>query len=372
MDAAALLSLANRLYAAQVQAAPQVEEALRIALYRADGAASPAWGLALVVACWMRRNAGDTLGELSSTGVSPLIDQIQSFEGWFPRSFQKFRETAQAGGDRGSLAAAASYFASALKDLGSIAKQGFLSWLASPKFTTVASALVKRLGGPVLPGASSPPSPAKAFEHVDYRVVQSAPSPASTPTPQPAARLVEAAPEKSDLLLASLLALGWSPEASARILAGPGVPKSAVPAQNRPTSAPEVVRTEKPAPAPAPSKQGEAGGIPGVIKSGIDLARDIFKTVTATPPSGKGSSPTKGSSPSKSDGKRMSEESSGGFDSSDDDTSGNSRGDDEPPSTESGSSTESRSSTEPEVDMEDAGRITDPSSYVNDSSEVID
>lgn len=370
MDAAALsslaslASLANRLYAAEVQAAPQVEEAIRVALYRTDGAASPAWGLALVVACWMRQNAGDSLSDLSSTGISPLIDQIQSFEGWFPRSFQKFRETAQAGGDRGSLAAAASYFASALKDLGSIAKQGFLAWLASPKFTSVARALVKRLGGPVQLAASAPPSPATAFDHTDYRVTRSTP-PASSPPPQPAARLVESAPEKSDLMLASLLALGWSPEASARILAGPGVSQSATSGQNRPAPAPVVLRTEKAAPAqpkPGDAKPGDAGGIPGVIKSGIDLARDIFKTVTATPQPGKGSSPTKMPSAPKPSGKRMSEESPGGFDRSDDDEPGNGRENGDSPSTEINTDT----------DMEDAGRITDPSSYVNDSSEVVD
>ncbi len=367
MDPASLTSLANRLYAAEVQAAPQVEESIRLALYRMDGAASPAWGLALVVACWMRQNAGDSLGDLSSTGISPLIDQIQSFEGWFPRSFQKFRETAQAGGDRGSLAAAASYFASALKDLGSIAKQGFLGWLASPKFTSVARALVKRLGGPVQPGASVPSSPAKAFDHADYRVIRTAP-PAATP-PQPTARLVEAAPEKSDLLLASLLALGWSPEASARILAGPSASPSTPSGQNRPTPAPEVARPEKTA--PAQPKRGDAkpedvAGIPGVIKSGIDLARDIFKTVTASPQPGKGSSPTKAPSAPKSPGKRMSEESPGGFDSSDNDMPETSTGEEDSPSTESSFT------PDPEIDMEDAGRITDPSSYVNDSSEVVD
>ena len=368
MDTAALSSLANRLYAAEVQAAPQVEESIRLALYRMDGASSPAWGLALVVACWMRQNAGDSLSDLSSTGISPLIDQIQSFEGWFPRSFQKFRETAQAGGDRGSLAAAASYFASALKDLGSIAKQGFLGWLASPKFTSVARALVKRLGGPVLPGASVPSSPAKSFDHADYRVIRSAP-PAATP-PQPTARLVEAAPEKSDLLLASLLALGWSPEESARILAGPGVQQSTPSRQNRLTPAPEAPRPKTTAPVqtkPGDAKPSDANGIPGVIKSGIDLARDIFKTVTATPQPGKGSGPTRsnGSGTSKSADKRMSEESSDGSessDSSDDDTPWDGQAEGDSPSTE----------TSPETDMEDAGRITDPSSYVNDSSEVVD
>lgn len=365
MDTVALSSLANRLYAAEVQAAPQVEEAIRVALYRADGASSPAWGLALVVACWMRQNAGDALSELSSTGVSPLIDQIKSFEGWFPRSFQKFRDTAQAGGDRGSIAAAASYFASALKDLGSIARQGFLAWLASPKFTAVASALVKRFGGPANPGGPPKPSPAKSFEHADYRVVRSTP-PVSALPPQPAARLVEAAPQKADLLLASLSALGWSPQESARILAGPGVRKSDASGQVRPSPDAEGARPDKTL--PVQPKQSDASGIPGVIKSGIELARDILKTVTAAPPPGKSNGQTGVKVPgsSKPADKRMSEETPGDFGGSGEDMPGNNRWDDG--SADADPDTDSQM----EVDLEDAGRITDPSSYVNDSSEVVD
>lgn len=367
MDAAALSSLANRLYAAEVQAAPQVEESIRVALYRTDAISSPAWGLALVVACWMRQNAGDSLDDIASTGVSPLIDQIKSFEGWFPPAFQKFRDTAQAGGDRGSIAAAGSYFTSALKDLGSIAKQGFLAWLASPKFTTVARALVKRLGGPANPSAPARPSPAQAFDHADYRVARRTP-PASAPSPQPAARLVEAAPQKSDLLLASLLAVGWSPQDAARILAGPGAGKSAASGQDRPAPAPNGARPDKTV--PVQSKQGDAGAIPGVIKSGIDLARDIFKTVTASPPSGKtnGQKGSKGPATSNPADKRMSEESAGDFGSADDDMPGEGGGEDDRTSAEPGTDTD----TEVEGGMDDDGRITDPSSYVNDSSEVVD
>lgn len=365
MDAAALSTLANRLYAAEVQAAPQVEEAIRVALYRADGASSPAWGLALVMACWIRQNEGDSLSEISGTGVAALIDQIKSFEGWFPRSFQKFRDTAQAGGDRGSIAAAASYFTSALKDLGSIAKQGFLAWLASPKFTTVASALAKRFGGPLKPSEPAQPNPAKAFDHADYRVVRSA-VPAAPPPSAPAARLVEAAPQKSDLLLASLLALGWSPQESEKILAGPGAQKSAASGPDRPRPEPDPQPDKK---AAVQSKQSDASGIPGVIKSGIDLARDIFKTVTATPPPGRTNGQTSSKPPSRSKpaDRRMSEETPGDFGSGDEEAIPGTRiGEDDSPEAEPGAGVEA------DGRWDDTGRITDPSSYVNDSSEVID
>lgn len=361
MPAPAITALAKRFYAAELSVRGELEDKFKAALFSAEGAASGAWGLALVLAAWRRKKAGDSLDDLADTGVVSVVSQIQSFEGQFPGSFAKFLDTAERAADVGKIAAAGSYFSTTVRDLGAFVRPGLLAWLTSGGFAKVATALSRKLGGPSdAPKPALPPPSVNRTGDLDRRDFRAVTAPQS----ETAARKQVEAPTTSerDMQLAALIRAGWSADQAAQILAGPNaVPSGNGQGNGKPAS------DSKPSAAivdgktileragkgtPTESGDGDITAVSGAIKSGLDLLREILKQTTSSQdkaPSGgqkgNGSSKNPFTGGKEDPGGSMSD---GGDDSSD-----------------------PGSMPTDETDYSDSGPSSDPIE-INDSSEVVD
>lgn len=340
MATADLTRLASRLYAAVRAVRDQLDDQFKAALFASDGAASGAWGLALVLASWRRQKAGDSLSELADTGVGPLASQIQNFENAFPASFSKFLDAAEKATDAGRIAAAGSYFASTVRDLGFVVRPGLLSWLNSPGFTKVATALRGKLGGPAdaaqtVAAVPTPTNRTRSFDQADFRAAtRPAPSPPRVldqqpvsvaltmqlpvvrdqqPPPVASTTPISATPapiqvepprtSQRDMQLATLIAAGWSPEQAALILAGPGG-KSQTPPNTKQADATRPVIDGKTILDRANTKDdrkpdntaSDVAAVTGVIKSGLDVLGEILKQINTGGSKGSGGGQNPGSS----------------------------------------------------------------------------
>lgn len=300
MAAADITALANKFYAAQLAVRDQLDAKFKAALFGAEGASSTAWGLALVLASWRRQKAGDSLSDVADTGVLTLIGQIKNFEGAFPGSFAKFLDTAEAATDVGKIAGAGSYFLTTVNELGAFVRPGLLSWLSSPGFANVAGALRNKLGGPnesTKAPSTAPVNRTRSFDQGDFR-----PKIAS-PVAEPPRQVEPPRQSERDMQLALLIRAGWSKEQAEQILAGPGgarmqdgpakptAPDSPT-AKTGPDKPPVVdgktILDRAGGDKQATSTTSEAGGIPGAIKSGVDLLREILKLATSSGSDSKG------------------------------------------------------------------------------------
>ena len=289
MALADIRALASKFFAAVSTIRGNLDNDFKVALFGAEGQESGAWGLSLVLGVWRRQKAGDSPAALAETGVAPLVAQIQKFEGAFPGSFSKFLATAEGAEDLGKIAAAGSYFASTVGNLGMLVRPGLLAWLNSDNFKKVAKALREVVGGPFDGLAERPPSPAITrptrpnFDRQDFQTT-AAPPP---PPPKPLLALPENT--QRDLDLARLIRSGWSPEEAARILEGPAALKRANEKEDGPrvVDGKEILKRSKPADG-EPARKDDSGGIPGVIKSGLDLLREVLKQVNTGGSNGSG------------------------------------------------------------------------------------
>lgn len=332
MATAELTRLAGRLYAAVRAVRDQLDDQFKAALFASDGAASGAWGLALVLASWRRQKAGDSLSELADTGIGALVSQIQNFENAFPASFSKFLDAAEKATDAGRIAAAGSYFASTVRDLGFVVRPGLLSWLNSPGFTKVATALRGKLGGPADAAQTvavvPPASRVRSFDQADYPpprrpaesppVVQDQqPAPVALTMQLPVVRDQQPAPvarttqisaspapiqveaprtTQRDMQLAALIAAGWSPEQAALILAGPNGKSQTPPGTKQTDAARPVIDGQtildranpKKDPSTPSTTSSDVAAITGVVKSGLDVLGEILKQVNSGGSKGSG------------------------------------------------------------------------------------
>ncbi len=337
--------LASKFFAAASTARSNLDNDFKVALFGAEGRESGAWGLSLVLGVWRRQKAGDSPAELAETGVAPLVAQIQKFEGAFPGSFSKFLATAEAAEDLGKIAAAGSYFSSTVNGLGMLVRPGLLAWLNSDNFKKVAKALVDLVGGPTSALVERPPSPPikptrPSFDRQDFQTT-AAPPP---PSPKP----ILALPENTqrDLDLARLIRSGWSPDEAARILEGPAALKRATEREGGAVpvvDGKEILKRSKTVDEPA--RKDDNGGIPGAVKSGLDLLREVLKQVNSGSSKGSGGKGAGGDGGSTNDRGNDGRGTMSGSGSEDDEDSGGggtmeggdgTETDDSPPDTEGG------------------------------------
>lgn len=275
MAASEILRIGKQYYAPILAVRDSLDSKYRTALFSSEGASSPAWGLTLVLASWKQQKLGNSLADVAETGVVPLVAQVSQFEGAFPASFAKFLRTSEEARDVGGIAAAGSYFSATISGLGILASQGLLGWLSSAGFLRVAKALSAKLGGPdAVPKVLPPSRTVRGFDQADYQPRIAAPVAQEAPKQVTAAR-----PSAREEQLAMLIAAGWSREQAERILAGPS-------AQGKVTGDTILDRANGGGKSQTSSKTEEAGGIPGAVKSGIDLLRELIKLGTSSSGSG--------------------------------------------------------------------------------------
>lgn len=248
-----LPALGERLYLAMRRAWRNLPESTQLVLLAAVGNASTAWALALLLAAWRITEKGGaeataTEATLNEAGALSLLRAIQSLKASLPRSFTAFIDAAATASDDGERAAAASYFQSAVNDLGGTVRAALHGWLSSSQFRTGAVGLTARYpepGGPMLPQTRtetlSSESRAARFDRVGFRrpsVVKAsiepepAPKPAptpppTTPTPAPTPRADASVTQGQqslggrELTKAFLISRGWRDHDADRFLQGP-------------------------------------------------------------------------------------------------------------------------------------------------------